>query len=320
MTIGGTRMDVRMLVDSSSSDTWLASTWCKGPNSECGVKRFDCASDKDCSPTPGNNYLTKEGYKRLSVCYDYPPGCINATVASILIGFTGDTIRVFDKTIGMMNSSTGIFTNASKFDGILGMGRHENLFVFDISVPPPSSTVLENLLGVKYLTKVFFVYFHQGKGKLDLGSEAPSRFKKPLIGYPGASPILWMLLADNVKYGSLEWSSQACEFNTGWPYIGIPDDDFSQIMHAIQAKPVPGTSEYAVRFLERGAKYPDLQFTFAGNTYFLPATMYVAPDTTGRKKYCSIHFAPSHKQYWILGVPWFENIITDLIFPQTLSF
>eukprot|EP00126_Sphaerothecum_destruens_P009632 Sdes_comp20551_c0_seq2m15309 len=153
------------------------------------------------------------------------------------------------------------------------MGRPENLVVFYALAPPPPKTPFENLIVEEKVPTVFFVYFRQGRGALDLGLEVTSHFTEPMDTYPGASPVLWMLLAQTIKFDSFEWKNQGCEFSTGWPFIGIPDEYFNQIANLLKAMPVPGKEEYTVICLSQSVTYPDLQFTFRGYTYQLPASV-----------------------------------------------
>eukprot|EP00126_Sphaerothecum_destruens_P007451 Sdes_comp19857_c0_seq1m12102 len=309
-------MEMRMLVDSSSSDMWFASDWCEGPVSECGSRRYNCTRDDMCEATDPKDYKTKYGTKEMDICYEHPLGCIKATVAHVWVGLKGKNIQVFAWTIGMLNSSTGIFGEDPQFDGLMGLGRADNLEVVHNWFPEqPKMTMFQNLLHLSELKTEFSVYLRQGWGKLDLGYSVPAHYKPPLNIFPGASSNFWILLADNIHLGEFEWWNQPCEFNTGSPNIGIPDRYFTKVLQSLEAKIDPESGTYLVKCPDKITRYPSFQFTFYGVPYKLEDTMFVNPNPI-RPGYCQLLFAPSHRPYWILGIPWFEKYYTRFSFDQ----
>eukprot|EP00126_Sphaerothecum_destruens_P001015 Sdes_comp12221_c0_seq1m2960 len=237
----------------------------------------------------------------MDLCYDYPHGCIKATVSHVQTRFPMGSIFCEAWGVGMLNFSTNIFGHSPHFDGIVGLGRPESLDVVMNSAP--TQTPFQKLFECERIPQVFFLYFHSSWGKLFMGEPPAASHRQQLKTYHGASPYMWILVADSIHIGIWKWDTQPCEFNTGSPYLGIPHKHLLDVLESLKGQKDPVHHRYLVRCPSASLRYPDIQFFFNGDEYYLGEGIYINP-TPVYAGYCQLLLTPSHRSNWILGIPW----------------
>lgn len=151
--------------------------------------------------------------------------------------------------------------------------------------------------------------------KIQIGGYDLKKYAKgPLRWYPISSPSFWQLPFDNVKLGSFEFtpSVNLVMADTGTSLNMIPDEDYYKIFNMFfkdkfRCQKLPNTLDSCDCTASQQEAIPAITFQMNGDTYSIPTEKWF--ERSGNQ--CVIKFMHSpRKDYWILGLNFFENYYT----------
>eukprot|EP00126_Sphaerothecum_destruens_P006232 Sdes_comp19278_c0_seq1m10291 len=219
MLVGKYMVDMRGRIDTGIADTWFASDYCEGGTNICGTRKFECTEENGCTKTDPNAFVTRSGMKQMDI--HMRKGYVRATVVTVDVKFRPYSEECMQTTVGMLNYSLNVFHQHSPFDGMLGLGRPDNLEVWDAG--KPKETPFQKLLDCLGNPPLFYVYMRQFSGVLSLGYPDPTLYHQPFLEIPVIGDIEWGFKAEKITLGDYSAGrSQEVILDTGSPVIMIP--------------------------------------------------------------------------------------------------
>lgn len=151
--------------------------------------------------------------------------------------------------------------------------------------------------------------------KIQLGGYDLNKYAKgPINWYPINAPGFWELSFRDVKMGNVtfEPSVKSLMADTGTSLNMIPDEDYYKIFDKFikdefSCHILPNTLHSCDCTLSQQQAIPDIDFQIGNETYSIPRDKWF--ERSGNQ--CVIKFMHGpHKDYWILGLNFFENYYT----------
>jgi hypothetical protein len=151
--------------------------------------------------------------------------------------------------------------------------------------------------------------------KIQLGGYDLKKYAKgPINWYPINSPAFWELTFSNVRLGDNHFvpSVNSIMADTGTSLNMIPDEDYYKIFDMyfkdkFHCQILPNTLHSCDCTLSQQQAIPDIDFNIGSETYSIPRDKWF--ERSGNQ--CVIKFMHGpHKDYWILGLNFFENYYT----------
>eukprot|EP00126_Sphaerothecum_destruens_P002662 Sdes_comp16093_c0_seq1m5306 len=290
-----------LIVDTGSSDAWTTSTYCTGPAEVCGKHLLDCKDPSTgCQLTDPKNFATRDGSKYMKIQYEL--GSAEANVVT-LKSQLGD-YQCKQTTWGALYKSTGLF-GEDDFDGILGLGRPQTLFVWDAQ--GPKMTPFQKLLASHQLPMIFALRYKKPYGELVLGGYQQYHFKPPLTYVSVIDPNLWMVALTSVDMGSSRITSYGYAFiDSGHTWFMAPQQQFDQMAKLVNAHYNPAFKAWLVD-CNPPTPYPNLYLSFGSAKFTFKPQHYIytlIPNT------CVFAFTrgPPDSKLWIMGTFFFNRV------------
>jgi hypothetical protein len=151
--------------------------------------------------------------------------------------------------------------------------------------------------------------------KIQIGGYDLKKYAKgPLNWYKINSPAFWELSFDNVKMGNINFipSVSSIMADTGTSLNMIPNADYDRIFDSFfkdkfKCHVLQNSLHSCDCTLSQQQSIPDITFEMRGDTYTIPRDKWF--ERAGNQ--CVIKFMHGpHKDYWILGLNFFENYYT----------
>ncbi|KIW05415.1 hypothetical protein, variant [Verruconis gallopava] len=287
-----------MLLDSAASNTWVMSSDCK--SSACGVHNLLGTGDSSSLKVVQESFSVTYGTGSVQGIR----GSDTAHLGSISVPLT----------FGLATNVSNEFTTFP-MDGILGLGRPENLVDKSGDVGAPS--LMDVLITAKIITaKMFGLDLWRASdggtnsGELNFGMPDSSRYSGELnyIAAMNNTDGFWEIPVDgaSVNGDNAGLSGRTAIIDSGTSYILVPYDDAVQLHELIPNYKTAGTETFIVPCDSTAS----VQLTFGGVTYGISPKDYVGRQTTGG---CSSNivgrqtFGPKQ---WLVGDVFLKNVYT----------
>ena len=152
------------------------------------------------------------------------------------------------------------------------------------------------------------------QSKIQIGGYDLKKYAKgPIRFYKINTPTFWELDFDEVTLGNLKMipSVNSIMADTGTSLNMIPDEDYYRIFNyyfgGMRCTKLPNTLDSCECTEEQHQAIPDISFKIHGDSYSIPRDKWVERGS-GQ---CVVKFMHGpHKDYWILGLNFFENYYT----------
>ncbi|KAI9748518.1 MAG: hypothetical protein M4579_007202 [Chaenotheca gracillima] len=295
---GSSNKAMYMLIDTGAANTWVMSG--------------DCTS-KACS---AHNTFGEADSKTLTKDntpwhVSYGTGTVKGTIYNDSMSLAGFTVPM---SFGAASDTSDDFLDYP-MDGILGLGRagsNELEIPAFMDVLADQKKLTANLFGVN-------LQRHsdgETDGELNFGSYDKSKFKGDISWIPSSSKVgLWEIPVDDagVDGNPLGFKGKSAIIDTGTSFILLPGPD-AQKLHA----KIPNAALKGNTYQLPCSSMVDLQFTFGGVDYTVPAKDYVG-SKTGSGDTCLSNIIPqaySGANDWLLGDTFLKNVYTVFDFDQ----
>ncbi|KAF9738587.1 hypothetical protein PMIN02_004891 [Paraphaeosphaeria minitans] len=293
ITIGSSKEEHHLLLDSAASNTWVMGQECTAE--ACG---------KHNTFGEGNSGSLKTTTKSFSITYG--TGSVSGTIASDTLHIAGLSTPL---TFGLATNVSSEF-NAYPMDGILGLGRGTAASLGD------SQTLIEALAAADVIpAKVFGMHLSRAAdgtndGELDLGAVNSERFEGALQwldGVPNDTGFWEVGVGDAGAGPSLAgFEGKSAIIDSGTSYVFMPEAD-ALALHAL----VRGYTRSGETFSVPCSTTSDLRIKLGHTTYAISSKDWVG-GTTGAGMCRSNVFGRQTfgADQWLLGDVFLKNVYT----------
>ncbi|CAD6907031.1 unnamed protein product [Tilletia controversa] len=294
--IGSNQKPFRMLVDSGSADTWVASSTCTA----CGTKHQRLGADASTSFKPSSNKFT----------ITYGTGSVSGMLAHDDVYIAG--LKLANHTLGVAQQQTRDFTDPSvPFDGLMGLARSE---LSNAGTPTPidalfaAGQVSAPVMGYR----LGRVADGRNDGEVTFGGVDKLRFSGNLIEVDNISKQgFWEAAMGAVTFGGrdLGLSGRTAILDTGTTLIVAPKKDADAVHAAIPGSKSDGQGGYYIPCTTTQS----LALTFGGVTFPIdPRDMLFLPvDQTNLQGDCISAISSGQvgqEEEWLVGAVWLKNL------------
>ncbi|KAE8225421.1 hypothetical protein CF319_g1829 [Tilletia indica] len=293
--IGSTQKPFRMLIDSGSADTWVASSSCTA----CGTKHQRLGAESTTFKPSTNKFAIT-----------YGTGSVSGFLGHDDVYIAG--LKLANHTLGVAQQQTRDFTDPSvPFDGLMGLARSE---LSNAGTPTPidalfaSGQVSAPVMGYR----LGRVADGRNDGEVTFGGVDKLRFSGNLIEVDNVSKQgFWEAAMGGVSFGGrdLGMSGRTAILDTGTTLIVAPKKDADAVHAAIPGSKSDGQGGYYIPCTTTQS----LALTFGGVTFPIdPRDMLFLPvDQTNLQGDCISAISSGQvgqKDEWLVGAVWLKNL------------
>ncbi|KAE8214677.1 hypothetical protein CF327_g1951 [Tilletia walkeri] len=302
--IGSTQKPFRMLIDSGSADTWVASSSCTA----CGTKHQRLGAESTTFKPSTNKFAIT-----------YGTGSVSGFLGHDDVYIAG--LKLANHTLGVAQQQTRDFTDPSvPFDGLMGLARSE---LSNAGTPTPidalfaSGQVSAPVMGYR----LGRVADGRNDGEVTFGGVDKLRFSGNLIEVDNVSKQgFWEAAMGGVSFGGrdLGMSGRTAILDTGTTLIVAPKKDADAVHAAIPGSKSDGQGGYYIPCTTTQS----LALTFGGVTFPIdPRDMLFLPvDQTNLQGDCISAISSGQvgqKDEWLKGaIVVVLDVIAESAFPS----
>jgi len=294
--IGSNHKPFRMLIDSGSADTWVASSSC----TECGNDHQRLGPDASSTfSSTGNKFQIT-----------YGTGSVSGVLGHDDVTIAGLKLR--NHTLGIATDQSRDFTDPSvPFDGLMGLARSQ---LSNAGTPTPidalfaSGQVSAPVMGYR----LGRVADGRNDGEVTFGGVDKQRFSGALIEVDNVSRQgFWEAAMDKVSFGGrdLGLAGRTAILDTGTTLIVAPKRDADAVHAAIPGSKSDGQGGYYIPCTTRQS----LSLTFGGEEFPIdPRDMLFLPvDQNNLEGDCISAISSGQvgqENEWLVGAVWLKNL------------
>ncbi|KDN53287.1 acid protease [Tilletiaria anomala UBC 951] len=295
--IGSAQTPFRMLIDSGSADTWVASTACQ-----------QCGNDHQKLGTEVSTSFQHLAGSSFSITYG--TGAVRGALGSDNINVAGMTLQ--NHTLGLATQETTDFSDPSvPFDGLMGLAKTE---LSNSNTPTP----IDALYQAGLVTAPVMGY-HLGRvadgtnsGEVTFGAVDAQKYQGTLLEIPNVSTKgFWEAAVTGVSYAGrdLGLTGRTAILDTGTSLIVAPQADADAVHAAIPGSHADGQGGYTIPCTTTGV----FAFKFQGQTFGIdPRDMTFLPvDQNNRKGDCVSAISAGivgDPNEWLVGAAFLKNV------------
>ncbi|XP_011055941.1 PREDICTED: lysosomal aspartic protease-like [Acromyrmex echinatior] len=290
ITIGTPPQKFKVLIDTGSSDFWIASSNCDN-TAYWAHNRYEYEKS--------STYVKNDTSFNIS----YNSGTVSGYLSMDVVNIAG--LNIQNQTFGEVISQLGTALFYAKFDGILGMGYSEGV------VAKGMIPVFNNMIKQGLVEPVFSFYINRNSvsefaGELILGGSDPNHYLGELTYVNVTHKGYWQITMDKIQIGHNSLCSNSCEaiVDTGTTMLIGSRLDIEIINELIGATYI---NDEIIVDCNRIHYLPNISFFIGGKSFEVTHADYIYVGTENGTTKCmsafeSLNFDDEYvESIWILG-------------------
>ncbi|XP_018059609.1 PREDICTED: lysosomal aspartic protease-like [Atta colombica] len=292
ITIGTPPQKFKVLIDTGSSDFWVASSNCDLYNAACWThNRYEYEKSSTYVENDTSFYIS------------YHNGEVSGYLSIDVVNIAG--LNIQNQTFGEAITHLGTAFFYAKFDGILGMGYPEGV------IAKGMTPVFNNMINQGLVEPVFSFYTNRNSvsefaGELILGGSDPNHYLGKLTYVNVTHKRYWQFMMDKIQIEHSSLCSNSCEatVDTGTTMLIGPQLDIEIINELIGATYI---NEEIIVDCNRTLYLPNISFFIGGKSFEITHADYIYTVTENGTTKCMSAFESSYsnddyvESIWILG-------------------
>ncbi|CAH8527728.1 unnamed protein product [Schistosoma mattheei] len=303
ISVGTPPQKLRVLFDTGSTDTWLASRKCWILDIFCWMFSFYDSSKSSTYVADGSSFHVR-----------YLDGEFSGfwSVDTIRI----NSLEIRNQAFAEVRSIFNLDYLSDKYDGIIGMSTRR---ISEYGNIPMFPNILANGVNVEPIYS-FYLNRENGEGiggELVLGGVNPKYFKGDFEYVPTIHNHMWAIQMLSLQINGINFCNIcSAVIDTGTSLIIGPNEQVKKINSLLHAFDIFGR-----KFIDCGRidMLPSIEFIFHRNKYILKPQHYVVKESEFFKTICLSPFQ-SHlslpSNYWVLGDVFMGKFYTVFDFGQ----